>query len=129
MKLKPSTCLECISGDMTGMMLDYLSFGGTLILYGLLSEKPAGAIDTIGMIGKNLNIEPFLLPNLIMKMTLSQYVEFVLRAEPLYRSVLSSKINARYGLHQIKEAIEFYKNNQTDGKILLQPHLTMQAKL
>ena len=71
MKLKPSACLECVSGEMTGLMLEYLTFGGVLILYGLLSEQPAGGIDTIGFIGKNLRIEPYLLPNEIMKMTLS----------------------------------------------------------
>ena len=52
-KLKPSTCLECVSGNTTGEMLDYLGFGSTLILYGTLSEEPAGGINTIGFIGKN----------------------------------------------------------------------------
>jgi hypothetical protein len=34
-------------------MLDYMGFGSTLILYGLLSEQPAGGIKTIGFIGKS----------------------------------------------------------------------------
>ena len=38
MSLKPIACLESISGQTTGEMLEYLSFGGVLILYGLLSE-------------------------------------------------------------------------------------------
>jgi len=63
MQLKPTVCLECISGETTGEMLEYLNFGGTLILYGLLSEKTAGGIDTIGFIGKNLTIESYLLTN------------------------------------------------------------------
>ena len=45
--------MECISGDVTGEMLDYMTFGSTLILYGTLSEKPAGGINTIGFIGKD----------------------------------------------------------------------------
>ena len=43
-QLKPTTCLECIAGETTGEMLDYMTFGSTLIIYGLLSEKPAGGI-------------------------------------------------------------------------------------
>ena len=129
MQLRPLSCLEAISGTTTGEMLDYLAFGGTLILYGLLSEQPAGGIDTIGLIGKNLTIEPYLLTVRIQQMPLSKFIEFILKAEPLYRSVLSTTINARYGLHQIKEAIEFYMKNQTAGKILLQPELTRKAKL
>jgi len=119
MTLKPLACLESISGSTTGEMLDYLTFGGTLILYGLLSEQPAGGIDTIGFIGKNLTIEPYLLTVQVAKMPLSKFIEFILKAEPLYRSVLSTTINARFGLHQIKEAIDFYSKNQTAGKILL----------
>ena len=61
LKAKPSTCLECISGDTTGEMLEYLGFKSTLILYGLLSDMPAGGIKTIPFIGKAQTIESFLL--------------------------------------------------------------------
>ena len=66
MKLKPSVCLECISGDMTGMILEFMGFQSTVLLYGLLSDKPAGGINTIGFIGKNQTIESFLLNNWLM---------------------------------------------------------------
>ena len=36
-KLNPTGCFECIGGDMTGEMMNFLSPGGTCILYGLLS--------------------------------------------------------------------------------------------
>lgn len=69
-------------------MLEYLTFGGTLILYGLLSDKPAAGIDVIGFIGKSLTIESYLLTNQIFQMPLSKYMEVVLKAEPLYRTAL-----------------------------------------
>ena len=37
LKLRPECCLECVSGATTGEMLDFMGFGSTLILYGLLS--------------------------------------------------------------------------------------------
>lgn len=111
MKMKPSSCLECISDTMTGLMMEFLGFGATVLLYGLLSDKPAGGISTIGFIGKNLTLESFLLTNIIAKMSLSQYMELVLRAEPLYRGDLATVVQKRFGLHQIKEAIEFYMVN------------------
>ena len=52
LKLKPSTCLEAVSGEMTGQMLEMMGFKSTLIIYGLLSDKPAGGIQTIGFLGK-----------------------------------------------------------------------------
>ena len=38
-----------------------MGFESTVILYGLLSDKPAGGINTIGFIGKSQTIESFLL--------------------------------------------------------------------
>jgi hypothetical protein len=86
MKLRPKACLECVAGDMTGLMCQFLGLGGVVILYGLLSEKPAGGIDTINFLARGLKIESYLLTDELAKMTLSQYFEFILRAEPLYRS-------------------------------------------
>lgn len=52
LKMRPECCLECVAGDTTGEMLNFMGFGSTLILYGLLSDKPAGGINTIGFLGK-----------------------------------------------------------------------------
>ena len=124
LKTRPTVCLECISDSMTGLMMDFMGFETTVILYGLLSDKPAGGINTIGFIGKKMTLESYLLTNDLARMTLAQYMELVLRAEPLYRGDLSTVVQKRFGLHQIKEAVEFYMANQTAGKVLLQPHLT-----
>ena len=101
MKLRPSVCLECISGDMTGNILEFMGFQSTVLLYGLLSDKPAGNINTIGFIGKAQTIESFLLNNYLAKKTLTEYLEIVLKAEGMYRNELKTQVNARYGLHQI----------------------------
>lgn len=56
---------------MTGLMMEFMGFGSTVLLYGLLSDLPAGGINTIGFIGKNMTIESFLLTNYLMKMSLA----------------------------------------------------------
>lgn len=53
--------MECVAGDFTGLMLEFLGFRGTLILYGLLSDKPAGNIQTIAFLGKAQVLESFIL--------------------------------------------------------------------
>jgi len=72
-KLRPKVCLECIAGEMTGQMLNFMGFGSTLILYGLLSDKPAGGIDVIGFIGKGQTIESYVLNNMLSKMGMMEY--------------------------------------------------------
>jgi hypothetical protein len=76
-----------------------MGFESTLILYGLLSDKPAGGINTIGFIGKSQTIESFLLNNWLFKKTQMQYLELVLKAEALYKTVLKTQMNAEYGPH------------------------------
>ena len=56
---------------------------------------------------------------ILNKMNLTGYAQFVLRVLPLNSSDLSTEVNARFGLHQIKEAPDFYMKNQKSGKILL----------
>ena len=70
-----------------------MGFESTLILYGLLSDKPAGGINTIGFIGKSQTIESFLLSNWLVKKTQMQYLELVLKAEALYKTVLKTQMN------------------------------------
>ena len=119
MKVRPSSCLECVADGMTGLMMEFLGFNSTVILYGLLSDKPAGGINVIGFIGKNMTLESFLLTNELAAKSLSEYMELILRAEPLYRGDLSTVIQKRFGLHEIKEAVQYYMANQTAGKVLL----------
>ena len=77
---------------MTGTMMEFLGFGATVILYGLLSDKPAGGINVIGFIGKNLTLESFLLTNVMVKKSLAEFMELALRAEALYRDDLSTVV-------------------------------------
>mmetsp|Transcript_597 Transcript_597/g.1145 ORF Transcript_597/g.1145 Transcript_597/m.1145 type:complete len:149 (-) Transcript_597:41-487(-) len=124
LKLKPSACLECISGEMTGLMLDFMTYKSTLILYGILSDKPAGGVNTVSFIGKAQTIESFLLFEWLSHKSADQYRQIFGKAQNLYKTSLKTVIQGRYGLHQIEEAVKFYLKNQTAGKIVLKPSLT-----
>jgi NADPH2:quinone reductase len=79
--LKPTTCLECISGSIVGEMLTYLSFGSTLILYGSLSGEPASNISPLMMLGKNQTIEAFLLTHYLPTMAPETIMQFYAMSE------------------------------------------------
>ena len=91
-QMKPSVCLECIAGQTTGEMLDYLGFGSTLILYGLLSDQPAGGIKTINFIGKNQTLEGFLLFVYLNKLTNEGFADVINRAKSMYKNELRTSI-------------------------------------
>jgi len=92
MKLRPTACLECIAGQTTGEMLRYMNFGSTLILYGLLSEQPAGGIHTIEFLGKNQTIESFLLTWYLARKPADEFNKFIERAQVLYDNDFSTVI-------------------------------------
>ena len=96
-KLKPNTCFECISGNTTGEMLQYLTFNSTLILYGTLSETPAGGIQTIHFIGKSQTIESFLLNTFLARYDEKKFREIVAQALKTYKTVFKTTVQKRFG--------------------------------
>mmetsp|Transcript_596 Transcript_596/g.1140 ORF Transcript_596/g.1140 Transcript_596/m.1140 type:complete len:98 (-) Transcript_596:45-338(-) len=78
----------------------------------------------MAFIGKNQKLESFYLVNYLGAKTPDQAKLVIGKAISLYQTALKTTIQARYGLHQIKEAVEFYLKNQTGGKIVLKPSLT-----
>lgn len=110
-------------------MLDFLGYASTLILYGTLSEKPAGGIKTISFIGKAQTIESFLLTTFLQGKPKTEFTMIAQKAENLFKTELKTEVQREFGFHEISYAIDYYLRNQTAGKILLKPALTVQHKL
>ena len=91
-------------------MLGYLGFGSTLIIYGVLSESPAGGIKVIPFIGKAQTIESFLLSTYMARKGAAMG-EIAAKAEALYQKELKTEVSRSFGFHEIKEAIEYYGKN------------------
>ena len=120
-QLNVSVCLEAVSGEMTGRIMQALPKKGVVIQYGLLSEKKVGPINPLKMIFKAYRLEGFLLPYWMN--TKSYWAQW--RATRAARGLIQHvTVNKCFGLHQIEEAIEFYKANMTSGKVYLKPSLT-----
>jgi len=68
-------------------------------------------------------MESFLLPYYLAKLSVEKNMEFALASEKLCTAELKTHVNKRFGLHQIAEAMAFYKENQTAGKVLLRPDI------
>ena len=107
-ELKPTGCLDCVSGEMVGKMFGFLSFGGLIILYGVLSGENAGSIKPFELITKGIRMEAFMLGRTKTKLdraTLSK------KAQDLMKTELKTHVNKIYPLSQFEDAIKFYKAN------------------
>ena len=119
-QLNATVALECVAGDMPGRLLSAMPNGAIVISYGQLSEQPIGPINPIIFIFKSQRIEPFLLPYWLLSKNVFGQMSAIKASKPLVENVTVSK---KFGYHQIKEAIEFYKQNMTSGKVFLSPDI------
>jgi NADPH:quinone reductase-like Zn-dependent oxidoreductase len=124
-QMKPKVCYEAIAGDMPGILAKALPTGCTIVLYGALSEKNLSDISPLDFMSKNLKIESFLLNHWLLQKNMLKIALIVKRARGLLGGTLSSTISKEFGLHEIHEAIEYYRANMTAGKVLLKPSLTI----
>lgn len=120
-KLNVTVCLEAVSGEMTGRIMQTLPNKGVVIQYGLLSEKKVGPINPIKMIFRGYRLEGFLLPYWLNSKSYWAQWRATRAARGLVQEVT---VNKTFGLHQIEEAIEYYKANMTSGKVYLKPSQT-----
>ena len=120
-KLEATVCLECVAGDMPGRILQVMPRGAILINYGQLSEQNIGPLNPLVLIFKNQRLESFLLPYWLASQSLWGQMQALRASKKLTSGVVVSKC---YGLHQVSEAIEYYRANMTAGKVFLKPELT-----
>lgn len=78
-------------------------------------------MNPIVFIFKNQRLETFLLPYWLMSKSYWAQWRTLGAGQNLIDSVTISR---EFGFHQIEEAIDFYKNNMTAGKVFLKPSLT-----
>ena len=121
-KLEANVCIECVAADMPGRILEVMPHGAILINYGGLSEKNIGPISPMVLIYKNQRIEGFLLPYWLASQSAWGQMQAVRASKKLTAGVTVGKC---YGLHQVSEAIEYYRANMTAGKVFLKPELTV----
>ena len=83
----------------------------TIIVYGSLSLQRIGNINPRHFIYKSHKIEGFVLTQFIKKLSLFGKYMMFRKLKSLLRNTLSSSVSREFGLHELKDAIEFYDKN------------------
>ena len=87
----------------------------------MLSDQKIGPLNPIVLIFKAQRLESFLLPYWLQTKGIFAQIRAINASKKLTEMVT---VNKCFGLHQVEEAIEFYKANMTAGKVFLKPELT-----
>lgn len=111
--------LDAIAGEASGRMLECLSPGGCLVVYGLLSNQPV-QLPTAKLVFGDLSVTGFSRLGTFAKLghakVQSLYTEL---AQMVMAGQLTSEIEAVYPLSRIKEAVAQAELQGRSGKILL----------
>lgn len=116
-------CLECVSGEMTGNLLNNMPDESTVIVYGSLSLSRIGNINPRHFIYKAHKIEGFVLTKYVKDLSLFGKYMMFRKLKSLLNTSLSSSVSREFGLHELKQAIEYYDKNQSAGKVMMKASL------
>lgn len=120
-QMRPKLAFECIGGENTGIMFEFLCEEGILYHYGNLSLTPISNVLTKDMLFKNKTMKGFWLTNYLKSLN-----EEELKA--IYTKLIEYKITTDFfnvnivnvfKPNQVELAIKTYRNDMGKGKIIL----------
>ncbi|MBX3061972.1 MAG: zinc-binding dehydrogenase [Anaerolineae bacterium] len=120
-QLQASYAFCAVGGRVTGQILKALIDGGTVNIYGLLSEE-LPVIDTLQLLFNGKQMIGFWLPVWFAQQNILTLLRIGFKVQKLLSSTLASTIQGRYALPQAIEAIKHYAANMTEGKVLITPN-------
>lgn len=113
---------DAVGGDISGIILNAMPAGSQLVIYGGLSGKPAGMIDTLDVIFKSKTIRGFNLGDWKLEVGEDYFRRVSDELQQLLvKRVIATRIQCAYSLEEVQKALEQYIRNMSSGKILFQP--------
>ncbi|CAI2373145.1 unnamed protein product [Moneuplotes crassus] len=113
--------LECIGGSICGKLMSNLPKGCNVLLYGNLSREAVSDIDCFSFMASEITLKCFKLDVWIASKNIFKLLGIVKKVKRLIKDNLSSKISRQYHLKDINEAVQYYEENMSKGKVLLKP--------
>lgn len=122
-KLNATVAFECVSGDITGRVMNALPDGSVLYLYGAMSMGPAGGINPGAVIFSGKSLKGLWLTSWLAQQGLFKLYRVTNRVVELLPTIFKSEVSREFALDEVKQALEFYQNNMSAGKVLIRPTL------
>ncbi|MEO0536557.1 MAG: zinc-dependent alcohol dehydrogenase family protein [Cyanobacteria bacterium P01_A01_bin.123] len=119
---KMRLALDAVAGETFGHLAGTLEYGGTLVLFGGLSSRPAQIDDGL-IIFNNVQIKGFwLLPWIQNASTEEKAKVYGALTQEVIAGRLHADVAAHYSLDQLTNAVQAYETPGRNGKILFAPN-------
>ncbi len=119
-KLGATLFLDAVTGSYTSLLLRAAPDGTTLVAYARLSGESITA-DAGELIRKNKEIVGFQLGNWLQKHNMLFKLRFINQVKKHLGNELTSHIHHTTPLAKVEEALAEYRQNMSEGKIILKP--------
>ena len=119
-KLKINFFIDAVGGDVAEKIFLLSPQETNMICYGNLSENPISLNPGIFIFQKK-SVSGFWLSFWIKSLNQEDFFKHTQDAQKLLSTSLRSDVQKRFTLEDGFEAIDYYKNNMSAGKILIQP--------
>ena len=115
---KPSVLFDAVGGKEASSLIQHAPSGAKLISYARLSEEDL-LINPRILIQQEKSIEGFFLGNFTKKQSLLKKLASSRKAQKMIATELKTTINRSFSPSEINEAIAYYKQHMSNGKVLI----------
>ena len=122
--LHATIAFECVSGELTGIVVNNMPDNSVIYLYGAMSMAPVEKINPAALIFSNKRLEGLWLTNWIKGKSLYALWRASNKVLSLLTTVLRSDVSREFPIDQVENALDFYKDNMSSGKVILRPSLS-----
>ena len=123
-ELRATMCFECIGGDIGAKILTAMPYGSTLFNYGNLTFIPMGKVSSSDLIFQDKKVQGWWLGTWLNRLSAEERVKWfglvvkeIFTGSDLFRTQTSKK----FTFENFNEAFAYYKDNMSEGKIILCP--------
>ncbi|MCB0063336.1 MAG: zinc-binding dehydrogenase [Caldilineaceae bacterium] len=123
-RLKVTAAFDAVAGPATGELFNAMARGGTVYVYGALSNKKSSDLNTGDIIFRGKRVEGFYLgawtsgTNLLRALRAANEIQQMMAA-----GEFQTTVQRRASFAEAPEALLQYVDNMTEGKILFQPEV------
>ena len=125
-ELNATVCFECIGGEQASQILKAMPYGSTIYNYGNLVLKPLDGFSSGDFIFQNKKVNGWWLGTWLPQLNAEERIKWfglvisqIMQGTDLFKTTTSKK----FLLENISEAITYYQNNMSEGKVMLVPQL------
>lgn len=121
--LNATCCLECICGESTHKILKQLPPKSNCYVYGLAAEDKLTATDFSDFLLHSKTIKAFNTFDWLHEQGFFKKLGLIRKVESMIKSEQTSDVLKSFRFEEVNEAIKYYQENITRGKVLLKPDI------